>query len=356
MRHGTGATGHLRDPETKIPILLIGYAVTVLNTMPVWLAELSQKSGGSSTAAGLVASLLLLSATAGCLAGPGLPRPSGPRIAAGTVLACVIGAAAVPVFGLASLVAGSVLAGVSMGVVLSVPLSLGLHSQKALRVFGYGMSLGCVVSFVLLVFLALAGLNSLPFLAALAGLQLAILVRSVPAGGRPDYGAFAWARDISLFPFFVLMGAYWALLELFAIDLGVRSLSGWLAASLLFSALGSFLAGLASSRLRRWLQLAGLLIAALAGGLTYAAFSETALGLMILCNAFGLFLFFPLYLEATDSPPFGMARYLLGFALGGGAGSLLVALGGYPALAVAVAVSGAVAVPGVLRAGSGTAR
>lgn len=338
----------MRDLETKIPILLIGYAVTVLNTMPIWLAELSEKSGSGTTAAGIIASLVLMSSTAGCLLGPLLPRPSGARFAAGIVLVCVLLAAAVSSYGLVHLVAGSILAGTAIGIVLSVSLSLGLSSAKALRVFGHGMSLGCVVSFVLLALLAMADLNSLPFLAALAGVQFAILLQALPAGSSLAYRSIAWAQDLSFLPFFVLMGAYWALLEVFALDLGVRTLSGWLAASLLCSALGAYFAGSAVSRFRRALLLSGLLLAAVSGGLTYASSSEFTMGVMVLCNAFGLFLFFPLYLDVTDAPPFGMARYLLGFALGGSAGSVLVAIGGYPALAAAIAVSGLAAVPGVI--------
>ncbi len=340
----------MRNRIQDTSIFIISYATTILNTMPIWLAELADKSGGTSTAIGLIASLVLTTAAIGCVLGSRVQHSRVVLFCGGIVCLGLLGASLNPTFGQTVLIAGSAVGGVASGVVLSVPLSLAINSRDMLRIFGHGMSFGCIASFVILAGTAATGVSLLPILAVLAGVQVVALLWPESSDMPRTHLPVTWAHDLSLFPFFVLMGSYWAFLEVFAREQGFETVSGWLAASLILSALGSFFASrVPDERRHRW-RLFGLVLAAFAGGLTYLSFSEITLGMMILCNAFGLFLFFPLYLDGTDAPALGMARYLMGFALGGGAGSLILVSGGHAALAGAIVVSGLVAMPLLLRA------
>ncbi|MDP5217355.1 hypothetical protein Q5Y75_09025 [Ruegeria sp. 2205SS24-7] len=331
-------------------IFILAFAVTILNTMPIWLAELAFKSGGSEVAVGLLASAVLVSAALGCLFGSSAMRPLLLRSAGGVVCGGLAGAAIAQTIAPPVLFAGACVVGLLQGIVLALSLSR-KHSEAAmLRMIGNGIAIGCVTSFVLLAGTFAAGLPILPLLAALAGAQALLLQQQPPPlPGNGNTQRLDWARDLILLPFFICMGAYWTFLEIFAAEQELGGLSGWLAASLLLSAIGSFLAGATPDRITSHARIAGLLLAGFAGCLTYLSQTEMLLGASILINAFGLFLFFPLYLDRTDAPAAGMARYLLGFALGGGAGSLAIALGGYPALGVTVAASGLIALPALRR-------
>lgn len=333
----------------RISIFILAFAVTILNTMPIWLAELAFKSDGSDVAVGLLASAVLVSAALGCLFGSSAMRLLSLRTAGVVVCGGLAGAAIAQTIAPPVLFAGACVVGLSKGIVLALSLSR-KHSEAAmLRMIGNGIAIGCVTSFVLLAGKFATGLSLLPLLAALAGVQALLLQQHLPLPRNGDRQRLDWARDLVLMPFFICMGAYWAFLEIFAAEQELGGLSGWLAASLLLSAIGSFLAGATPDRITSHARIAGLLLAAFTGCLTYLSQTEMLLGVSILLNAFGLFLFFPLYLDRTDAPAAGMARYLLGFALGGGAGSLAIALGGYPALAVAVAASGLIALPALRR-------
>ncbi|WP_170406455.1 hypothetical protein [Ruegeria arenilitoris] len=322
--------------------------MTILNTMPIWLAELAAKSGSSEVVVGLLASVVLLTAAIGCVigtvAGHVLPRVAG-------AVACIgIAAAAIEqTISTAILFVGAAIVGSSLGMVLAVPLSRSSGVDSVLRMISNGMAIGCVASFALLAGIHATGISLLLPLALLAAIQAILLLLHLPPPGKRNVRHFNWKQDLSLMPFFICMGAYWAFLEVFSIEQDLGSLSAWLAASLWLSALGSFIAGIILDRLRLHAQIVGLLLAAFAGGLTYLSSSELLMGATILVNAFGLFLFFPLYLDRTDAPASGMARYLLGFAMGGGMGSLAIAMGGYPALASAVVISGLIALPALMR-------
>ncbi|MEX0348938.1 MAG: hypothetical protein AB3N15_05885 [Paracoccaceae bacterium] len=341
----------MRDRVRNTFLFVISYAITFLNTMPIWLAELAHKTGGGSITIGLTASLVLISAAIGCFIGPRVLRSGVPAFCGGIVFLGLLASSSASAFDTAMLIPGAALVGLASGVVLSIPLSAADNGDSLLRMFGQGMSLGCVASLVVLASTASTGFPLLPVLSGLAGIQMVILLQSFSAHALQSFQPAALRRDLNLFPFFVLMGSYWAFLEVFALERGLETVSGWLAASLVLSALGSLAASVAPDRIRHVLLLLGLGLAALAGGLTYLSVSEVALGMMILCNAFGLFLFFPLYLDDTDMPGFGMARYLLGFALGGGVGSLIITFGGYRALAFAIIASGLIALPKLWRGG-----
>ncbi len=317
--------------------------------MPIWLSELAVKSGSSDVAVGLLASAVLVSAAVGCLFGSSAGHLSLPRIAGGLACGGLACAAISQTIVLPVLFAGACAVGLSQGIVLALALSRKDSEATTLRMIGNGIAVGCVASFVLLGGLFATGLSLLPLLAALAGVQVLLMLQKLPLPGNGNTQHLDWTEDLILLPFFICMGAYWTFLEIFAAERQLGGLSGWLAASLLLSATGSFLAGAMPDRITLHARIAGLLLAAFAGCLTYLSRTEMLIGASILINAFGLFLFFPLYLDRTDAPATGMARYLLGFALGGGAGSLAIAVGGYPALAVAVAVSGLIAWPALRR-------
>lgn len=340
----------MHDRKQNTTVFIIGYAIAILNTMPIWLVELIDKTGGTSTMMGLIASLVLTAAAIGCLIGQRFWSSKAAVLCGGIVFLGLLGSSLAAAFSAAVLIAGAALVGVASGVVLSAALSSDADSTHMVRIFGHGMSLGCLASLVVLASVAITGVPPLPILAVLAGVQLILVLKPLSRGVPHAYSPAVLWRDLFLFPFFLMMGAYWAFLEVFAREQGFETLSGWLAASLVFSALGSFVAGVAPERRRNMLRLFGLGLTAVSGGLTYLAFSEVTLGLMIQCNAFGLFLFVPLYLNGTDAPVFGMARYLFGFALGGGAGGLIIVVGGYAALAVLIVAAGLVAIPALLRA------
>ncbi len=317
--------------------------------MPIWLAELAVKSGISDVAVGVLASVVLLSAAVGCAMGTATARnflPFGAGVVAGIGIAS---AAIVHVISTTVLFIGAVGVGWSLGVVLALPLSRSLTDTRLVQMIGNGMAVGCAASFVLLTAIHVTGVSLLPLLAVLAVIQIVLLGRQWPEKNKLRVVHFNWKQDMSLLPFFICMGAYWAFLEVFSVELDLGSLSVWLAGSLLLSGMGSCIAGFIPNRLSLHASIVGLLLAALAGGLTYLSTNELVIGITILVNAFGLFLFFPLYLDRTDAPAAGMARYLLGFALGGVTGSLAIAAGGYLALATAVVASGLIAVPAMAR-------
>ncbi|WP_170766241.1 hypothetical protein [Ruegeria lacuscaerulensis] len=330
-------------------LFIIALAVTVLNTMPIWLAELAEKSGISDVAVGLLASVVMLCSAVGCAIGADTRNKALLRGAGIVAFSGITGAATVQGISTAVLFVGAGGVGLAFGVVLALPLSRSFTEAKVLRTIGIGMAIGCAASFILLVVVHVAEWSLLTFLALLSAIQIILLFRKMPAQNYRNNGHFDWKRDISLLPFFICMGAYWAFLEVFSAEQDLGSLSAWLAASLLLSGLGSCLAGIVPNRLGLRAKIIGLLLAAFAGGLTYLSKTEFLVGMTILLNAFGLFLFFPLYLDRTDTPAAGMARYLLCFALGGVIGSLAIAVGGYTALAAAVVLSGLIAVPAMTR-------
>ncbi len=317
--------------------------------MPIWLVELAVKSESSDVTVGLLASVVLLSAAIGCAAGADTRFKTLPLAAAAVACCGVSGAAMVQTISTTVLFVGAGIVGLSLGLVLALPLSRSLTDTSIVRMIGNGMAIGCAASFVLLMGIHVTELSLLPHLALLTVIQVILLLRKLPVQNKSSVRHFNWKQDISLLPFFICMGAYWAFLEVFSVELNLGSLSDWLAGSLLLSGLGSYLAGIIPNRLSLYAGVFGLLLAAFAGGLTYLSKSELLIGATILINAFGLFLFFPLYLDRTDAPATGMARYLLGFAMGGVLGSFSIAVGGYPALAAAVAVSGLIAVPAMTR-------
>ncbi|MEM7320286.1 MAG: hypothetical protein AAF408_14855, partial [Pseudomonadota bacterium] len=210
--------------------------------MPVWLAELAAKSNASDTVIGGLASVVLLACALGCLVGPLQQRPV---IAAGMAVIVVSAAAVVPSFEIPALFIGGALVGLSLGVILALAVSGDPESDSSVRVFGQGLSFGCLVSFVILVGVSMAGLDILPPLAALAGLQLLVLLPGGPPQHARALPPINWTQDLQFLPFFILMGSYWAFLEIFALQRSLGTLSGWLAASLLLSAAGSFVASIA---------------------------------------------------------------------------------------------------------------
>ncbi|MEM8575744.1 MAG: hypothetical protein AAGF48_14090 [Pseudomonadota bacterium] len=323
-------------------VCVIAFGGAALNLMPVWLLELANKTGLGSIGSGLLASLLLATAAATCV----LPRSPGLPIA--TVLSALV--ALVLALGATAshpapeaVLLGAICVGGALGGQLSWALATAPNDDDVLSRFASGTAIGAMIAFVLLFVNAIASISALVLLGCLAIVPFAALsqTRSLARAARQTHAGgavLAWAEA----PFFISMGAYWAFLEIFATERGYGSLSVWLAWSLLASAAGAWVAG----RLGCWASTGttvALTLAAGGGGLTYLAPNTTVAGLAILVNAFGLFLFMPLYLGAGPATA-RLSSYLAGFALGGLSGGAVVAAAGYEGLAATVAVSGAIAI------------
>lgn len=327
---------------------VLAFGVVLLNTLPVWLAELAALGGLSDVASGVLASLILVSSAIGCFRGSLLSNRGVPRLCGVSVVLCFGLAAAVPSLPGWVVFILSLIVGASLGVVLSRGLAVLARATNPTTSIGVTISIGLVISLVILGASAVLQMSIIPIISGSAGIAMAV------AWPFLEVGAQRKARFLiqfwQLLPFFVAMGVYWVFLELYAKSMGIATIVGWIAASLIVSAAGSALAGHIAQSRRNAVKSAALVLAALTGGLTYLGQSETFIGLMILANAFFLFLYIPFYLtapapeEPADRVTRRMAVYLLGFAFGGIAGTALLSVGGYGLVAVGIAATGLAAI------------
>ncbi|MEM1428475.1 MAG: hypothetical protein AAGG09_03350 [Pseudomonadota bacterium] len=323
-------------------IVTLGFGSVLINTMPVWIGELARHPAISASAAGTLGSVVLLSAAVTCV-GSGFGAPL--RLQKALVPLCLILLALGAAMPVAVILGAACGLGLALGALTGRALA-GLSGDPAsLRHVSAALSLGLIVS--LAVYLALPVLG-VPALWTIAALSLSLMRVGAPgpaAGTPPPWTALRSGFPIGHLAFFVMMGAYWTYLELFGEAFAQSEmLPFWLLASLLSGALGAHLAARIPPGGRRRVRGWSVLAAALTGAASYAAPTLPLLGASIVANGFFLFLFFPLYLDGSGAgAPRAMAAYLLGFACGGAVGALVIRAGGYPALAVAILVGGAIA-------------
>lgn len=327
---------------------ILSFGALLINTIPAWIAELAEARAVSEATAGALASLVLLSAAAACA----LSSRARATVLVWGALAALplsLGALAFSAYGSA---AGAAVICVALGAALGVLSAIALAAASRLGALQQiiGRSLGVGLIAALFVFLAnfQFGMRVLWMLLVIAVVLLPIAAR---LGQRPALAPQSRATSGTSFPawqlpFFVMMGAYWAFLEVYARALGGGldgALSIWLSGSLLSGALGSLVASFTGNRATAQ---AALLCAALTGAVSYIAPSIGLLGLSIVANGFFLFLYFPLYLAGPGVDGAGenavqrMAVYLLGFAAGGLIGAMVLKVAGFAGLATAIALSG----------------
>lgn len=326
---------------------LIAFGAVLLNTMPIWLAEMAGIAGIGTGATGLLASLILLVSAVAChghlgARSAGIWQVCVAALVAGLGLLAAIGSApAWAVFGTGAII------GAALGTLMAGALAELSATPDPTTSIGRAVGVALLVSLLCLVLVPVLGGRIVPVL-ALGFLALAPFVwrpADTAAGPVPRLSRSLAMSHLHLLPFFVAMGGYWAYLEVFAQNRGLGAIVGWLAVSLVVSAAGSALAGVVAPKNRGAVASGALVLAALSGGLTYLAFTGPLFGLALLINAFFLFLFLPLYLGAPSPRggrlvmPMRMATYLLGFALGGMAAAAIVATAGFTALALAIAIT-----------------
>lgn len=325
--------------DSRSIVLTIGFGLVLINTMPVWIGDLAANARLSDTQAGGIGSLVLLSAAVACATARHAERAGLAKI--GVPVCLVYLALSPPLNAVFTLVACCIL-GLAIGSLAGLA-TRGLGSLgTGLRVISTAMTVGLVVSLIVYLVLPVLGLSSFWVLAVISLGLLAAPVQTSPTGHHVNWRSILADVPARYLPFFVLMGAYWTYLELFGGRFeDAQNLPFWLLASLVTGALGSILTSQVPANWRGRAQSLSMFAAALIGALSYVAPTLFLFGLTILLNGFALFLFFPLYLgTAGDRAPGAMAGYLLGFAIGGVAGAVLVHAAGYASLAAAILLSG----------------
>ncbi|WP_152912658.1 hypothetical protein [Candidatus Rhodobacter oscarellae] len=334
-----------------LPILIpLGLGAIVINTMPVWLAELASHQQVSEPLAGGFGSLVLLAAAVACV-GPISGRfDYAARLCIPVSFAILALGERLPVIGLGLC---CVLLGLALGLATKRALRGLQKVESPLELVSTALTFGLGVSFAIYLALFSFALNVMWILAGTSLILLLARSENASITVRRDQHLSSAGLPLRFVPFFVMMGAYWSFLELYGQSIGTQGgLALWLLFSLIAGAIGSFLAGRLPSRYGTGLQTFALLAAAVTGASSYVSPNLTLLGLSILANGFFLFLFFPLYISShQDRAPAAMASYLLGFAFGGLAGALILQITGYPGLGLTILATGLVAIwpwPGLL--------
>lgn len=318
----------------------LSVAAVVINTMPMWVAELLESHDLDVAEAGLTATLVLLFMSAGCLVPLWNSRRHLRRIA--VTIACIIPIVLTTQVGLASyqVILICQFWGATLGFMMSASVRHTLSAQGGLKRIGQALSLGFLLSLLGIIISASLGWPVLWILAFICGLSL---LTEEPVSTPRIVFSLPWhsiGRETSFLLFFVAMGAFWALLEVVAREKDFAGIDLAVLASLLISGIAS---GLVGRLARSWQNLAlasGLFVAGLTGGIAYYAASEWLFVSALLVNSFALFLLLPLYINMTNNPPeVKAATYLLGLALGGLVGGIAVQSFGYTGLAVFLALA-----------------
>ncbi len=328
-------------------VVTLGFGGLLINTLPLWIGELAAHPTMSDQFAGAAGSLALVLAAVGC---GGLWRGYLERWALLALFVSLL---------LFALTAGvspvmSTMAccgmGFSMGAVLADAFRLGTDGQPQ-RLIAAATALGLVAALVAYFIVALTQISIIWILVTLSVVLFVSRPRADHDAKRATTGATFDLAGLpyKFLPFFVMMGAYWAYLDVFATrPLGAGQVELWLLGSLISGAIGSALAARVTADTRQMVLKLSLFLAAMTGAATYVTTNPNMIGMGILTNGFFLFLFFPLYLTTVpDQAAKRMAAYLAGFALGGIVGAALIQLGGYTALAVVIAGSGLIGIMGV---------
>lgn len=347
-------TGPMSASPARSYVATLSFGGVLINTLPLWIGELGAHPAITDQIAGALGSLTLLLAAVGCGRSNSnvLVTWAWPALVVSIlVLALTEGQSAIL----------SAVACAMMGFFTGVSLS-GVVKQQAEESNISGrvaaaISIGLLIALLCYLIVAITPLPISWVLVLLAG-AMSVLTYPRPLQSHPLRPSAQWYQFgpiLWLMPFFVMMGAYWTYLDLFAVNvLARRQVEIVLLCSLITGAMGSALAGTLRSTMHAFVFPMSLVLAAIAGAMTYFGQSSTVIIVGILLNGFFLFLFFPLYLSATSSPmTVRLAIYLAGFAVGGIIGAAITAIGGYPGLSIAIALSGAVGLIGVLRPATG---
>ncbi len=334
------------DPCKLGFLVALGFGGVLMNTLPLWIGEMAISSNVSDALAGAAGSVVLLLVAILCtiLRSQRAAAWGGYTLVLSLLLfAFSVGSSKVLVL----IACGGI--GVSMGVVLSGAFAHLAQAEDPQGVISIAVTAGLIASLAAYLIVALTPI-SIQWVLVVFAVPVAIVcsAASENTDAHPDLDALDIAPlPKSLIPFFVMMGAYWAFLDVYGAQYMERqALELWLLGTLLTGAAGSAAAGLVPQSYRRRMMGVALGLAALTGALTYVGLTGIALGLAILANAFFLFLFVPLYLvESQTQMAQRMALYLASFAFGGGIGALLLNFGGYTALAAVTASTGLLAVP-----------
>lgn len=320
-------------------IATLSFGAVFINTIPLWIGSLGRYPAVSEELAGVFASLVLVSAAVIC-ADIGATRFSSTlRIGLSPAIALLAFGNAFP----AVLLGFSCLAvGIALGSFTGNALHTLSKLGNSLKSIGIATSVGLSISVVFYLIVSFLGAPPLVLL-----LVFSLPICLLPGALRSHKCAEKTFSEPFSIPFhyigfFVMMGAYWAFLDLFGARFNDQEAVGlWLLTSLISGAVGSITAASVPQEWRRRIQTVGMLMAAVTGAASFLAEDVLFFGISILTNAFALFLFFPLYLESAGTRmPQAMGSYLAGFAVGGLAGALLVWLGGYLTLAIAILLSG----------------
>ncbi|MCK8483945.1 hypothetical protein MUY21_07840 [Aliiroseovarius sp. S2029] len=331
-------------------IVILGFGAALINTMPIWIAEISQAYALSDAAAGMHASVTLLAAALSCGIAASWRVAGLARGSAVLVPICLVVMAAPFASNSAGLaLAASACLGAALGILTAKALYEASSHAERHKIISTALSFGLMTALLIYLLLPMTDLKSLWILAVLS-------LSLVAAGGSDSVSRQTSGRDghsvlsdfpVLQFPFFVMMGAYWTYIELFASSLeAAGDLSLWLLGSLLMGVLGSLIAGKLGATSGRYLPNTALLCAAMSGAVSYLAPTFAVLGVSVLANGFFLYLYFPLYLagrgtnNGRSTSERKMAIYLLGFALGGAAGAGLLHIAGFIGLAIAIAMAG----------------
>ncbi len=329
---------------------ILSFGAVLINTMPVWIAEIARGHSLSGTTAGLLGSIVLLMAALSCAGATTVAHAAALVTAAAVIVPLCLVFLAVPVASYAiALLIACVFLGGSLGVLTAHALRDANHDAELQKTISGALVIGLLTALLIYLVLPLSGVNLLWLLAVLSLSLLALaspkrlLHETSEASGVALWSGFPFLQ----FPFFVMMGAYWTYIELFASSItGAGDLSYWLLGSLLTGAAGSFLAGKTGTRSENIVRASAFLCAAISAAISYIAPSFILLGISVLANGFFLFLYFPLYLaergngDRRADVSKRMAAYLLGFASGGAVGAGVVHLAGFSGLAIAIAATG----------------
>lgn len=282
----------------------LGYGGVLINTMPIWLVWITAISDAGEALPGVLASVVLLTAAAGCGFGNRVMRNDLLRVTAFLVML-------IPALGVFSgtiapavLLSAGALFGLAFGLLLYLSLRVLLAIDESARAIGDTLADALVVSLTVLLIVTAYPHAILPILSALSLIPAAIaIVGRVSKGTEPSDGTLlrlGW-HSLRFLGFFIAMGAYWAFLEVHADQRALGPISAWLFGGLLASAAGAALAACVPSRSRKRVMLLSMLSAAVSGGATYATAVPSIVGTSIRANGFFLFVFFPLYLGAANA-------------------------------------------------------
>jgi len=327
-----------------VPILMpLSLGAIVINTMPVWLAELADHQQVSEPLAGGFGSLVLLAAAVACVGPIWGKFAHAARLFIPASFAILALGERLPVIGLGLC---CILLGVALGLATNRALYGLRQVEDPLKLVSAALAFGLGVSFAIYLVLFSFSPNVMWILAATSLILLMVMADNPLVADRRQKHISSSSLPLGYVPFFVMMGAYWSFLELYGQSIGAKDgLALWLLFSLVAGAIGSLVAGWFPSCHWPGLRTFALLAAAITGAASYISPNLNLLGLSILANGFFLFLFFPLYISThQDRAPVAMAIYLLGFAFGGLAGAFILQISGYPGLGLTILASGLVAI------------